>query len=215
MIDTLSASFLKTKVLRISLYVCCFGLIMVVALLNPQDFLLVLEVFTSLSLNVEGGTLNVDVMDRWWTHFTPGCSSTYVYNRGVCSHTTPFHPAGTGYFIGYMFYIARKTNALQPIPLQLGSTMSYGWVFSCTFFLAAGTCGSVPQVGLASVSCTAPHSSSPPAVIYDIITASITFFGPRNGAILLIVVAVLVVLVRCCQLAQLLIVPQASFSFFF
>ena len=40
---------------RVILYVACFGLIMVVALLNPQSFLLVLEVFTSLALNIEGG----------------------------------------------------------------------------------------------------------------------------------------------------------------
>jgi hypothetical protein len=40
---------------RVMLYVTCFGIIMVVALLNPQSFLLVLEVFTSLALNIEGG----------------------------------------------------------------------------------------------------------------------------------------------------------------
>eukprot|EP00730_Choanoeca_flexa_P013060 TRINITY_DN4928_c0_g1_i2.p1 TRINITY_DN4928_c0_g1~~TRINITY_DN4928_c0_g1_i2.p1 ORF type:complete len:552 (+),score=117.62 TRINITY_DN4928_c0_g1_i2:2-1657(+) len=40
---------------RVCLYVMCFGLIMVVSLLNPQSFLLVLEVFTSLALNIEGG----------------------------------------------------------------------------------------------------------------------------------------------------------------
>ena len=40
-----------------SLYVFCFGLIMIVALMNPEGFLVVLEVFTSLSLNIEGGAL--------------------------------------------------------------------------------------------------------------------------------------------------------------
>jgi hypothetical protein len=117
---------------------------MVVALLNPQDFLLVLEVFTSLSLNVEGGTLNVYVIEGWWTDCAPS-------HNGRRPHH-PILPSGAGYFIGYMFHIARKTNAQQPIPLQLGTAMSYGWVFSCTFFLAAGGCASLPQVGLAPAS---------------------------------------------------------------
>ena len=40
---------------QFSLYVLFFGMVVLVASLNPKGFLVVLEVFTSLALNVESG----------------------------------------------------------------------------------------------------------------------------------------------------------------
>eukprot|EP01138_Halocafeteria_seosinensis_P005393 gb/GECG01005513.1/.p1 GENE.gb/GECG01005513.1/~~gb/GECG01005513.1/.p1 ORF type:complete len:1012 (+),score=102.88 gb/GECG01005513.1/:1-3036(+) len=64
---------LKAPAMKISLYTFWFGVILVIAISNPQGFLVVLEVFTSLALNVE-----------------------------------------SGFFIGLMWYSARKRSLKQP-----------------------------------------------------------------------------------------------------
>lgn len=96
-----------------------FGFILLVAQLNPNAFLVVLEVFTSLSLNMEGGRFE-------------------LLSLGRSTRLTCLHP--TGFFVGYMFYVSRsgKLGAVADIPLPVEFGATTFWVVTCTFFAFAG-----------------------------------------------------------------------------
>jgi hypothetical protein len=42
-------------IFQFSLYIICWGTVLVIAMINPRSFLTILEVFTSLALNLESG----------------------------------------------------------------------------------------------------------------------------------------------------------------
>ena len=74
----LPASARNDVFFKLFLYIACFGLIMAVSLLNPQSFLLVLEVFTSSALNVEAGSgiAVIYFLSRYRSHSVRGALSS-------------------------------------------------------------------------------------------------------------------------------------------
>lgn len=55
--------WLRVCIVQGMLYTVAFGVVYLVAVLNPSSFLIILEVFTSLGLNL--GTLYLSIWIRW------------------------------------------------------------------------------------------------------------------------------------------------------
>jgi hypothetical protein len=60
--------FIVSLILQFSIYIISWGSVLVVAMINPHSFLVILEVFTSLALNLESGvfiTLMIWTSRNW------------------------------------------------------------------------------------------------------------------------------------------------------